>query len=256
MPDKDHIQSIEKCFLVLDCLSRSQAQMNLEEIVKQTGFKKTTCFRIVKTMVNLGLIETAPGKKTYQFGSRLVSLGLAALKNMNLHQAALPVLKKLCRETGETINLTILSGTQILYVERIMSDYLVNINVNVGDRLPVYCASMGKAILAFLSPESLDEILGEIDFIPKTEQTIASEEMLKQELETIRTRGFAINDEELEKGLRAVAAPIFNHRGEAFAAVNVAWTTARRPERSAFNEFSEKILDAARTISKLMGHQP
>jgi len=256
MTNKDHIKSIEKCFVVLDCLSHSDTQMKLEEIVKQTGYKKTTCFRLLKTMLNLGLIETLPGKKTYQFGPRLVSLGLAALKDMNLHQAALPILKRLSQETGETVNLTILSGTEILYVERVMSNYLVNINVNVGDRLPVYCASMGKVILAFLSPEKLDEIISAIHFEPKTDKTILSKQNLKKELEKIRKQGFAINDEELEKGLRAVAAPIFNHSGEAYAALNIAWTTARRPEQSVFMEFSEKIIDAAQVISGLMGYHP
>ena len=256
MPDKNHIKSIEKCFVILDCLSRGDVQMNLEEIIKQTGYKKTTCFRLLKTMLNLELIETTPGKKTYQFGHRLVSLGLTALKNMNLHQAALPILKRLSSETRETVNLTILSGTEILYVERIMSDYLVNVNVNIGDRLPVYCASMGKVILAFLYPKKLDEIINAIHFEPKTDKTIISKKNLLKELEKIRKQGFAINDEELEKGLRAVAAPIFNHTGEAFAAINVAWTTARRPERSAFTEFSEKLLDAARVISGLMGYHP
>jgi len=256
MLDKDHIKSIEKCFVVLDCLNSGNTQMTLEEIVKLSGYKKTTCFRLLKTMLNLGLIETSPGKKTYQFGPRLVFLGIAALKNMNLHQAALPILKKLCQETGETVNLTILSGTEILYVERIMSDYLVNINVNIGDRLPVYCASMGKVILAFLPPEKLQKIISAIHFEPKTDKTILSEPDLKKELEKIRNQGFAINDEELEKGLRAVAAPIFNHTGEAFAALNIAWTTARRPEQSVFIEFSKKIMDAAQAISGLMGYQP
>ena len=132
---------------------------------------------------------------------------------MNLRQSALPILQQLRDETGETINLTLLSGSEILYVERIMSDYLVNVNVNVGDRLPVYCASMGKVILAFLSESRLEQILSAIKFIPRTEKTIASRSALLKELERISANGFAINDEELEKGLRAVAAPIFNYTG-------------------------------------------
>ncbi|WP_022665814.1 IclR family transcriptional regulator [Desulfospira joergensenii] len=256
MPDKDHIKSIEKCFTVLDCLDRAETLLTLEEIVQKTGYKKTTCFRLIKTMMALGLVETAPGTKTYQFGTRLVSLGLSALKNMNLHTYAMPILKRLNDETGETINLTILNGTEILYVERIMSDYLVNINVNIGDRLPVYCASMGKAILAFLPPPRLEQILKQIEYQPKTDRTLLSREALLKELKEIRGRGFAINDEELELGLRAVASPVFNYAGEAFAAVNIAWTTARRPERKAFSEFSGKIISAAREISRLMGYTP
>ena len=256
MLDKDHNKSIEKCFVILDCLHTNRHLLTLEEIIQITGYKKTTCFRLLKTMRTLGLVELSPGKKKYRYGPRLAALGLSALKNMNLRQSALPILQQLRDETGETINLTILSGCEILYVERIMSDYLVNVNVNVGDRLPVYCASMGKVILAYLAESRLEPILSSINFIPKTEKTIVSRSALLKELEQIRANGFAINDEELEKGLRAVAAPIFNYTGEAFAATNIAWTTARRPDRASFTEYAQKIVKAARQISRLMGYVP
>ena len=255
MSEKDHIKSIEKCFLVLDCLYSAGRLLTLDEIVQLTGYKKTTCFRLLKTMQNLGLIEPAPGTKTYQYGPRLISIGLLALKHMNLRNAALPILERLRDETGETVNLTILSGKEILYVERIMSDYLVNVNVNVGDRLPVYCASMGKVILAFLSEKQLEKILPSITYTPKTNKTIVSADALRKELDIIRANGFAVNDEELETGLRAVAAPVMNYKGEAFAAINIAWTTSRRPERSVFSEYSEKVVSAAKEISVLMGYQ-
>jgi len=199
-------------------------------------------------------VELSPGKKKYRYGPRLAALGLSALKNMNLRQSALPILQQLRDETGETINLTILSGAEILYVERIMSDYLVNVNVNVGDRLPVYCASMGKVILAYLPESRLEKILTSINFVPRTDKTIVSRSELLKELEQIRANGFAINDEELEKGLRAVAAPIFNYTGEAFAATNIAWTTARHPDRAAFADYAQQIVAAAKQISRLMGY--
>ena len=256
MPDKDHIKSIEKCFVILDCLHANRHLPTLEEIIRITGYKKTTCFRLLKTMRTLGLVEVSPGKKKYRYGPRLAALGLSALKTMNLRQSALPILQQLRDETGETVNLTVLSNSEILYVERIMSDYLVNVNVNVGDRLPVYCASMGKVILAFLPESRLEQILSSIKFKTRTEKTIVSRSALLKELEQIKSNGFAINDEELEKGLRAVAAPIFNYTGEAFAATNIAWTTARHPDRAAFADYAPKIVAAARQISRLMGYTP
>ena len=256
MPDKDHIKSIEKCFVILDCLDANRHLPTLEEIIRITGYKKTTCFRLLKTMRTLGLVEVSPGKKKYRYGPRLAALGLSALKTMNLRQSALPILQQLRDETGETVNLTVLSNSEILYVERIMSDYLVNVNVNVGDRLPVYCASMGKVILAFLPESRLEQILSSIKFKTRTEKTIVSRSALLKELEQIKSNGFAINDEELEKGLRAVAAPIFNYTGEAFAATNIAWTTARHPDRAAFADYAPKIVAAARQISRLMGYTP
>ena len=256
MPDKDHIKSIEKCFAILDCLHTRQRLMTLEEITQVTGYKKTTCFRLLKTLRTLGIVELSPATKKYQYGPRLAAIGLTALKNMNLRNAALPILQQLRDETGETVNLTILSGAEILYVERIMSDYLVNVNVNIGDRLPVYCASMGKVILAFLPENRMEKILSSISFERKTDKTILTRSALVAELEQIRTDGYAVNDEELEKGLRAVAAPIFNYTGEAFAATNIAWTTARHPEHRTFSEYAVKIVAAAKAISRLMGYSP
>jgi DNA-binding IclR family transcriptional regulator len=254
MPDKDHIKSVEKCFVILDCLHSGQRLLTLEKITQITGYKKTTCFRLLKTMRTLGLVELVPGKKKYRYGPRLAALGLAALKDMDLRQSALPILQQLRDDTRETVNLTILNGSEILYVERIMSDYLVNVNVNVGDRLPVYCASMGKVILAYLPESRLEQILSSINFIPRTDKTIVTRSMLLRELEQIRANGFAINDEELEKGLRAVAAPIFNYMGEAFAAVNIAWTSARYPERDVFDRYAQKVVTAAEKISNIMGY--
>jgi IclR family KDG regulon transcriptional repressor len=256
MLDKDHIKSIEKCFVILDCLHANQQLLTLETISRTTEFKKTTCFRILKTLRTLNLVEMVGNGKQYRFGPRLAVLGLSALKTMNLRQTALPILQQLRDETRETVNLSILNDSEIIFIERIMSDYLVNLNVKVGDRLPVFCASMGKVILANLSESRLNEILELIDFVARTDQTIVSKSELKTELGHVRKTGYAINNEELEKGLRAVAAPIFNYTGNAFAAVNIAWTTARHPENATFEIYALKVVAAAKQISWLMGHGP
>jgi DNA-binding IclR family transcriptional regulator len=254
MRDRDHIQSIEKCFNLLSCLSSTDSFPTLEELTQITGYNKTTCYRFLKTMRQIGLVEQDPVKKTYQLGPKIVSLGLTALRGMNLRQTALPVMRQLRDETQETINLSLLSGTEIIFVERVMSDYLVNANINVGDRLPVYCASMGKAILAFMSAIHADEIISRLEFKARTGSTIVSPASLRKELAEIRAKGFAINNEELEKGLRAVAAPIIGFTGEAFAAINIAWATARHPGRRTFGEFAEKVVAAASRISSAMGY--
>lgn len=255
MMDKDSIKSIEKCFNLLGFIDADSRPVTLEELVKRSGYKKTSCFRLLKTMLSLGILEQDTRTKAYQFGPRLVSIGIAALKNMSLLRISLPVLQRLRDETGETVNLSILNGTEIVFVERLMSNYIVNLNINVGDRLPIYCASMGKVILAFLSPDNAESIMAQFNFEAKTKRTIVSLSALKQELAEIKLKGYAINDEELEKGLRAVAAPIFNHNAEAFAAINIAWTTARHPGLKAFESFTPKVLAAAERISALMGYE-
>ncbi len=254
MLDKNSIKSIEKCFKVLGCFYDSNRTLSLDEIVEHTGYKKTSCFRILKTMLNLEILEQDSKKKDYQFGSRLVLIGLAALKSMSLHKISLPILQKLRDECRETVNLSILNGKEILYVERLMSNYIVNLNVNVGDRLPINCTSMGKAILAFLPENKTEKILDEPNFVSKTKKSITDITTFKKELSKIKIKGYAINDEELEKGLRAVAAPIFNHTGEVVAATNIVWTTARHSSRKVFEIFTPKIISAAAQISSLLGY--
>lgn len=254
MADKDHIQSIEKCFTLLSCISTETPFLSLDELTRKSGYSKTTCFRFLKTMRDLGLVDQDPNNKAYQLGPRLISLGLTALKGMNLRRAALPVMLRLRKETQETVNLAILSDTEVIFIERIMSDYLVNTNINIGDRLPVYCASLGKAILAFLDAGHQEEIITRLNFKAKTERTIVTQSSLRKELSEIKSRGYALNDEELEKGLRAVAAPVINYTGEAFAGINIAWSSARRSGRRVFGEFSEKVIVAAKEISFKMGH--
>jgi DNA-binding IclR family transcriptional regulator len=251
MRDRDYIQSIDRCFAILDHLSSADSPITLEDLTKRTGYNKTTCFRFLKTMRRLGLVEQE--KKSYHLGPTIVALGMKALKGLNLRQAALPVMQKLREETEETVNLSLLSGTEIIFIERVMSDYIVNSNINVGDRLPVYCASMGKVILAFMSEEHAAAIISHLNFKAKTERTIISPSSLKKELTEIRHRGYALNNEELERGLRAVAAPIIGYTGEAFAAINVAWTTARRPSKRTFTDFAGKVVKAAEKISLSMG---
>jgi len=254
MSDKNSIKSIEKCFLVLACFYDANRALTLEDLVKQTGYKKTSCFRILKTMLSLKILEQDSKTRSYQFGPRLMLIGLAALKNMSLHKLSLPILQKLRDETRETVNLSILNGNEILYVERLMSNYIVNLNVNVGDRLPIHCTSMGKVMLAFMPEDVAENILAESHFEPKTKKTIVDRTAFKKELGKIKIKGYATNDEELEKGLRAVAAPIFNHTGEAIAATNIVWTTARHPSRKEFEIFTPKIIAAAEQISSLLGY--
>lgn len=254
MKDRDHIQSVERCFTILGHLSTPDTFFSLEDLTQKTGLNKTTCFRFLKTMRRLGLVDQDPAAKTYQLGPAMVSLGLRALKGMNLRQAALPVLQQLRDETQETVNLSLLSGSEIIFLERVMSDYLVNANINIGDRLPVYCASMGKVILAFMSEAHADEIVAKLEFKARTDRTLTSPAALRKELAQIRSRGYAINNEELERGLRAVAAPVIGFSGEAFAAINVAWATARHPSRRSFAAFAAKVVAAAKKISLAMGY--
>ena len=253
MDDKNQIGSLEKGLNILSLLSQRGSPIRLEELTRITGMKKTTCFRFLQTLKRLNYVEQDPESKKYWLGTRIISLGLSALNNLNIRKLALPFMKKLREETGETVNLSVLDGTDIVFIERLQSSFIVDSNLHVGSRLPVYCTSMGKAILAHLPEAKVEEILSQIHFEKRTEKTIVSPKSLREELKKVRARGFAINDQELEKGLYAVAAPILNHNGEAIAAMNISFPSVRHPREESIIVFSKMVLKACAEISSSLG---
>jgi len=181
-------------------------------------------------------------------------MGFSMMRNLDLRKVTSPYLEEASREIGETVNLAILDGTEILYVERIKTQQILNINLQAGSRLPVYCTSLGKAILAFLPENRSEEILEKTELLPLTPCTIARKEDLRKELKKVRARGFATNNEELSLGLRSVAAPVRNFTGEVIGAVNIAVPSIRVSVRLLETVLSKKAVETANKISYVLGY--
>jgi DNA-binding IclR family transcriptional regulator len=162
-------------------------------------------------------------------------------------------MRRIRAQTNETVNLTILDGAEVVFVERIEANFIVNSNLYVGSRLPVHCSSMGKAILAYLSEEKLVQILDKLDFQPRTAKTIITRTQLIEELTGIRSTGTAINNEELEEGLFAIASPIRDHSGEPIAAMNISFPLVRHRIQDTLADFVPIIKEACVEISSLLG---
>ncbi len=254
MSAKDQVKTLEKAITILTCLAESQDQLALKDLTDKTGFKTTTCYRLIKAMESMGLLERDLGSKKYRLGAKLISLGVSALGGLNLRQIALPLMTELRDDTGETTNLSVLDGAEILYIERIQSEYLFNVNLSVGSRLPLYCTSQGKAILAFLPEDQAEELIEKITFVKRTNKTLTNVRSLKKELAVVRKKGFAVSNEELEQGHCAVAAPIFNHEAYPIAAINVSYAIARHKEPETMDRFAKKVIDTSQRISRSLGY--
>jgi len=188
-------------------------------------------------------------------GPKTLSVGLSVIRDLDLKKVAFPFLEKTSKEIGETVNLAILDGTDIVYVERIKTEQILNINLQIGSRLPAYCTSMGKAMLAFLPEDRLQEILKKMDLRPVTPYTITCKGDLRKELKKVKARGFATNNEELSLGLRSVAAPVRNFKGEVIAAVNIAVPSIRISQKRLEKIFAEKVVETANQISSTLGYK-
>jgi len=248
------VKALEKGLRLLLLLRDQSAPLSLEEITNASGLNKTTCFRLLRTLQDFGFVERAPDSKRYSLGSELISLGAAARKRLSLRRLAQPYMRRLKDQTGETVNLSILDGTEVVFIARLEASHIISTHHRIGDRLPAYCTCMGKAILAHLSRERLSAILEETIFEPKTPATITSRTALLKELARVRREGLAYNMEELEKGLCAVAAPVMGQSGEAVAGLNVAFPLTRHDPQEFIQRFAPQVKQTADQISRLLGY--
>jgi IclR family transcriptional regulator, pca regulon regulatory protein len=255
MQDRDYIKSLEKGIHLISLISQHGSPLRLEDLVKRSGMKKTSCFRILQTLTRSEFVVRAGDDASYFVGPKLISIGLSAFDRMGIREAALPFMKDIRLRTGTTVNLAVLSGPEVIFVERLQSAYIVETNLRVGSRISAHVSSLGKAMLAFLPDAEVDPILDVLHFEKKTPKTITSVSALKQELREIRRRGFALNNEELEKGLFGIAAPLRNYSGAAVAAMNISFPLLRHSKKEAIEKFCPLVLDACRNISLSLGFQ-
>lgn len=249
----DRLQSLEKGLLILDLIFRQGSPVKLEKVVHSSGIKKTSCFRALKTLTHHGFLVKDPQTKAYWLGPKTIALGLTALNTGGVRELALPFMRELREKTGATVNLGMLVGTEVIFVERLQSAHIMESSLRVGSRLPVHCSSMGKAILAFLPAHETEKILQSLSFERKTPNTITDRDALRTELKRIRKNGFAVNNEELEVGLFAVAAPLRDYKGQAVAAMNISFPLIRHSKEEALNVFCPMIVNACSKISELLG---
>ncbi len=253
MNDRDYIKSLEKALNIISLLSQHGLPLKLEELVKISGLRKTSCFRILQTLTRSGFALKDKETCGYFIGPKMISIGLTALESRGIREVALPFMKEIRQKTGATVNLAILNGADVIFVERLQSAHIVEGNLSVGSRLSAHLSSMGKAILAHLPETELNAVIKQIHFERKTDKTIISGKALKEELKKIRAAGFAVNNEELATGLYAIAVPLLNHTGAAVAGLNISFLLARHPREEAMQNFSPMMMKAGREISVMMG---
>jgi IclR family pca regulon transcriptional regulator len=218
-------RSLERGLEVLALFEPGRPAIGVSEIGRALDLPRSTAYRYVATLATLGYLEQDESKR-YRLGLRVLDLGFSAINSLDVRALATPHLQQLCDETGYTTNLAILDGCNIVYIERCLAAMPerreLDLNLHIGARLPAYCTSMGKAMLAFLPEEQRIRILDQLELVKRGPNTITDKAALQTELSIIRENGIAINDEELAYGLWSVAAPICARTGSVVAALNIA----------------------------------
>jgi IclR family pca regulon transcriptional regulator len=248
-----YIEALGRGFQVLEAFSAGSPTLSLTEIAESVGLGKSTAFRFVYTLEQLGYLVRDSETKRYRPGLKVLRLGFTTLNSMGLRRIAQPYLKALSAETGETTNMTVRDGAEVVYVARNSTRQIIGINLSVGSRLPVHCTSMGKAQLAGLSREELRDLLGGGPYEAPGPRAITTLDGLVAELQEVTRQGYAINDEELAPGLRSVAAPIRDGEAQIVAAINISVPGARVSRRDLEAVLAPQVLATAREISRALG---
>ncbi|CAO5178968.1 IclR family transcriptional regulator, pca regulon regulatory protein [Frankia sp. AiPs1] len=252
-------QALERGLSVLSALGAQRASLGLVEISRLVGLSKSTCHRYMATLLALGFVEQDADTRRYALGPQALQLGFAALSSLELSKVAAKPLQALADETGHTANMAVLDGADIVYIERrrpARAALRIELNLQVGARLPAYCTSMGKVLLAHRDPTVVRPILDRTDLVRRGPKTVTAREQLTTVLAAVAAGGLAVNDEELAPGLRSIAAPVRDRSGQVVAAVNLsvhlgAWNASME---TVVSRLEGPLRRTAAEISSRLGH--
>ena len=244
--DGDFVQSLERGLSVIRVFDAEHPKLTLSEVATSTGLSRAAARRFLHTLVQLGYMRADGNRFTLR--PKILELGYAYLSSLSLPEVAMPHLEQLVEQVHESSSVSELDGDDVIYIARVPTKRIMTVTISVGTRFPAYATSMGRVLLAARRDEWLDEYLSSANLRGLTAHTITSATALRRELRKIRSQGWALVDQELEEGLRSIAAPISDADGQVIAAVNVSTHAGRRTLDTIVAELLQPLLATARRI--------
>lgn len=246
------VQVLDRTFQILDVLAAEGQELGVTDLASRLGLHKSTAHRLIKVLESYLFVERDVGGKCH-LGPRVMQLGLAVLSRLDIHDVARPHLRWLVGETGETAHVAVLREGEVISIVNVQSSKSLRSPSTVGTRTPAHCTSLGKVMLAFAPPEEVSAFLRKRTFKAHTRNTITTATRLREQLQIIRDRGFAMDNEEREVGLRCLSAPVRDSTREVIAAVSIAGPAFRITD-DRIPAFSSAVKDAAARISESLGY--
>jgi len=248
------VQVLERTVDILQVLADDSRELGAGEVAERLSLHKSTTHRLLMVLDHHRLIRRNSETGKYALGLRLFELGSRAVNGLRLREQAQRYLEQLTRETGETAHVCVLDRGDMLSVAHADGPRTLRMPATVGRRTPAYCSAVGKAILAFLPESAIDEVLASYPVRAFTEKTLVTRAALFADLRQVRVRGYAVDNEEIEKGLRCVGAPVRNYSGDVVAAISVAGP-AFRITKSRVPAVAHAVLAATRKLSAELGYR-
>ncbi len=243
--DPNFMTSLARGLAVIQAFSQRRHHLTISQVSTTTGLSRAAVRRCLYTLAKLGFAGSDDNRHFF-LRPRILALGHSYISSMPLATAAQPVLEHISHLLHESCSIATLDGVEIVYIARANVTRIMSIDLGVGSRLPAFCTSMGRAILANLPPEELESVLARVEFKRYTERTITNPAKLTQALRQIRRDGYSIIDQELEHGLRSMAVPIQNPSGKVVAALNI----GAHAQRVSIQEMQTKFLPHLRAAAQ------
>ena len=245
------VQSLDRAFDILELLSQEQHGLNLTKIGNRLDLHKSTVYRLLNALKERGYIEKTP-QGSYRLGMEFIELSSLYLNNLELKTEAQPILRELSTLTGNTVFLATLQESEVVYIDKMETFNSLRKYSIIGQRAPLYCTALGKSMLTGKTEEQIRQMYRDVEMKSFTEKTITTLNALVEDIGRTRQRGWSVDDEEYEEGLRCIGAPIHDYRNEVVAAVSTSgYTSVITRER--IEEIAGYVAKAARDISQHMG---
>lgn len=245
-PSGQYVQSLARGLSVIRAFDSDHPEMTLSDVAKKTGLTRATARRFLLTLAELGYVRT--DGRLFVLTARVLELGYSYLSGLSLPEIAQPHLEQLSTDLHESTSASVLDGHDVVYVARVPTRRIMTVGINLGTRFPAYATSMGRVHLAALPDEQLEEYLATAQLEPLTPRTVHEPDRLREVLQQVRQQGYALVDEELEAGLRSIAAPVRDRNGKVTAAINVSAQSSGVTVDSIISEYLPQLLKTVSAI--------
>jgi IclR family pca regulon transcriptional regulator len=250
LTDPDFMTSLARGLAVIRAFADSRKPQTIAQISQQTGIPRAAVRRCLHTLRQLGYVDAE--LNNFSLRPKVLTLGYSYLSSTPLTIAAQPCLNEISKTLGESSSLAVLEEGQVLYVARAATSRVMSVSLSAGSRLPAYCTSLGRVLLAHLPEAELDDYLARTELAPRTEHTVTDGIRLREVLGQVRNEGYALINEELELGLRSIAVPVRGASGRVLAALNVGAQAARVTPERMLEAFLPVLRHGAQELSMLL----
>lgn len=248
------VQSVDRTLSILEVLSDYENGLGITDLSEKVGLHKSTVHRLLATLIHKDYVRQNNETNRYELTLKLFELGNKKIEKMNIVTVAKPFIQELMEKTNEVIHLVIGEGAEIVYVAKVEPQKTIRMYSSIGKRTPMYCTSVGKSMMSYMNDEDVERIWKASPIKKLTDTTITDLEEFKTHLNMVRGKGYAIDEQENEIGIRCVGASILDYKGNVCGAISISGSTISFKEDK-IEEFSKLLIEYARKISRELGYR-